>query len=84
VDSRRKALDKMDAEGILGLQAWVSPSDLKWITEAWKQSPGGGLIVQRHPAYRSDAMPYGGVSDSGTGDKRARAAMARVLCLAHV
>jgi aldehyde dehydrogenase (NAD+) len=35
----------------------------------------GGLIVNDIPAYRSDAMPYGGVKDSGTGREGVRYAM---------
>ena len=74
VDSREGAFDKL-AGGRYGLQAGLFTHDLKGVLDAWGRIPVGGLIVNDIPAYRSDAMPYGGVRDSGLGREGARYAM---------
>ena len=74
VDSRERAYDKL-ASGRYGLQAGVFTNDLRGVMAAWSRVPVGGLIVNDIPAYRSDAMPYGGVRDSGLGREGARYAM---------
>jgi aldehyde dehydrogenase (NAD+) len=74
VDSRQVALDKL-AEGSYGLQAGIFTNDLGAVFRSWGRLPVGGLIVNDIPAYRSDAMPYGGVKDSGTGREGVRYAM---------
>ncbi len=73
-DSRARAYDAL-ASGSYGLQAGVFTNDLKGVFGAWGRLPVGGLIVNDIPAYRSDAMPYGGVKDSGTGREGVRYAM---------
>jgi acyl-CoA reductase-like NAD-dependent aldehyde dehydrogenase len=74
VASREEAYEKL-ASGSYGLQAGLFTNDLKGIMSAWSRIPVGGLIVNDIPAYRSDAMPYGGVKDSGTGREGVRYAM---------
>lgn len=74
VDSRERAYDKL-ASGRYGLQAGIFTNDLKGIMDAWGRIPVGGLVVNDIPAYRSDAMPYGGVRDSGLGREGPRFAM---------
>jgi acyl-CoA reductase-like NAD-dependent aldehyde dehydrogenase len=74
VGSRSAALEKM-ASGVYGLQAGIFTNDLRWVMEAWSKLPVGGLIVNDIPAFRSDAMPYGGVRDSGIGREGVRYAM---------
>ncbi len=74
VSSRGRALEKL-ASGSYGLQAGLFTNDLRWVVEAWNKIPVGGLIVNDIPAFRSDAMPYGGTRDSGTGREGARYAM---------
>jgi aldehyde dehydrogenase (NAD+) len=74
VDSRQKAMDRL-AQGAYGLQAGIFTNDLRSVITAWNQVPVGGLIVNDIPAFRSDAMPYGGTRDSGTGREGARYAM---------
>ncbi len=74
VASRQAALDKL-ASGSYGLQAGLFTNDMGAVFRSWGRLPVGGLIVNDIPAYRSDAMPYGGVRDSGTGREGVRYAM---------
>ncbi|MBI4375373.1 MAG: aldehyde dehydrogenase family protein [Elusimicrobia bacterium] len=74
VDSRERALERI-GEGGFGLQAGLFTNDLKGVFDAWNRVPVGGLILNDIPAFRSDAMPYGGVRDSGTGREGVRYAM---------
>jgi len=74
VETRTRAFDKL-ASGSYGLQAGIFTNDLAAVLSAWGRLPVGGLIVNDIPAFRSDAMPYGGVRDSGTGREGARYAM---------
>ena len=74
VDSRQAAYEKL-ATGSYGLQAGLFTNDLRGVLSAWNQIPVGGLIVNDIPSFRSDAMPYGGTRDSGTGREGARYAM---------
>jgi len=71
VDSRERALDKM-SEGRFGLQAGVFTNDLAFVHRAFERLAVGGLIVNDVPTYRSDAMPYGGLKDSGLGREGVR------------
>ncbi len=66
VDSKEEALDKMNASRY-GLQAGVFTNDLAFVQRAFARLDFGGVIVNDIPSYRSDAMPYGGVKDSGVG-----------------
>lgn len=74
VDSRERGLDKI-ARSTYGLQAGLFTKDMSLIFDAWNRLPVGGLIINDIPSFRSDAMPYGGVKDSGTGREGVRYAM---------
>ena len=50
-----------------GLQAGVFTYDIRRILQAHQELQVGGVIVNDVPTFRSDAMPYGGEGDSGTG-----------------
>lgn len=50
-----------------GLQAGVFTRDLGRAHRAWDALEVGGVIVGDVPTWRADAMPYGGVKDSGIG-----------------
>jgi acyl-CoA reductase-like NAD-dependent aldehyde dehydrogenase len=50
-----------------GLQAGVFTDDEGKISRAFEQIEVGGVIVNDVPTFRSDAMPYGGVKNSGLG-----------------
>lgn len=71
VSSREEALDRM-ADSRYGLQAGIFTNDLAFVHRAYERLPVGGLIVNDVPSYRSDAMPYGGVRDSGLGREGVR------------
>lgn len=74
VPSLERAFELISA-GAYGLQAGVFTRDLASVLAAWERLPMGGIIVNDIPAYRSDAMPYGGNRDSGTGREGVRYAM---------
>jgi len=74
VASREEALERM-ASSRYGLQAGLFTNDLAFIHKAFERLPVGGLIVNDIPTFRSDAMPYGGMKDSGTGREGVRYAM---------
>ncbi len=48
-----------------GLQAGVFTNSMKDIMYAYNNIHAGGVIINEASAYRMDAMPYGGVKDSG-------------------
>jgi acyl-CoA reductase-like NAD-dependent aldehyde dehydrogenase len=48
-----------------GLQAGVFTYDMRKIMYAYNNIETGGVIINEASAYRMDAMPYGGVKDSG-------------------
>jgi glyceraldehyde-3-phosphate dehydrogenase (NADP+) len=58
-----------------GLQAGVFTKDARVVAAAFAQLDVGGVIVNDVPTFRSDAMPYGGVKDSGLGREGVRYAM---------
>jgi aldehyde dehydrogenase (NAD+) len=74
VSSREDALVRM-ADSRYGLQAGIFTNDLAFIHKAFDRLPVGGLIVNDIPSFRSDAMPYGGMKDSGMGREGVRYAM---------
>lgn len=74
VDSREEALERM-ANTRFGLQAGIFTNDLAFVQRAFDRLPVGGLIVNDIPTFRSDAMPYGGMKDSGIGREGVRYAM---------
>jgi acyl-CoA reductase-like NAD-dependent aldehyde dehydrogenase len=50
-----------------GLQCGVFTNDLERTLLAHDELQVGGIIVNDVPTWRTDAMPYGGVKDSGLG-----------------
>jgi aldehyde dehydrogenase (NAD+) len=58
-----------------GLQAGVFTYDIRRVLQAHQQLRVGGVIINDVPTFRSDAMPYGGDGDSGTGREGIRWAM---------
>lgn len=71
VDSRERALDKMN-DSRYGLQAGLFTNDLAFVQRAFARLDFGGVVVNDIPSFRSDAMPYGGVKDSGLGREGVR------------
>ncbi len=74
VSNSDEALKKM-SEGAYGLQAGIFTNDLRLAHRAWDVLPFGGVIINDIPAFRSDAMPYGGNRSSGIGREGVRYAM---------
>lgn len=58
-----------------GLQSSVFTRDISKALSAWRDVEVGGLIVNDYPMFRVDAMPYGGVKDSGFGREGVRYAL---------
>ena len=58
-----------------GLQAAIFTQNLARVREAFDGLQVGGLIVNDSPSFRVDAMPYGGVKDSGLGREGVRFAI---------
>jgi acyl-CoA reductase-like NAD-dependent aldehyde dehydrogenase len=58
-----------------GLQAAIFTQNLARVREAFAVLEVGGLIVNESPSFRVDAMPYGGVKDSGFGREGVRFAI---------
>ena len=58
-----------------GLQAGLFTRDLHKVLEAWDDLDVGGIVVNDVSSYRVDAMPYGGVKDSGLGREGVRFAI---------
>jgi glyceraldehyde-3-phosphate dehydrogenase (NADP+) len=50
-----------------GLQCGVFTNDLERTLAAHDELEVGGVIINDVPTWRTDAMPYGGVKDSGLG-----------------
>jgi acyl-CoA reductase-like NAD-dependent aldehyde dehydrogenase len=50
-----------------GLQAGVFTNDIARAERAWSVLEVGGVVINDIPSFRVDAMPYGGVKDSGLG-----------------
>lgn len=61
-----KALAQVN-EGPYGLQAGVFTKDKEKIRQAYETLEVGTVLINEVPTYRVDAMPYGGVKDSGFG-----------------
>jgi acyl-CoA reductase-like NAD-dependent aldehyde dehydrogenase len=53
--------------GPYGLQAGVFTRDLDVAFDAAKRLVVGGVMINDTSSYHADAMPYGGVKDSGYG-----------------
>jgi acyl-CoA reductase-like NAD-dependent aldehyde dehydrogenase len=61
--------------GRFGLQAGVWSNDLGLVQRAFERLDVGAVLVNEVPTWRSDAMPYGGMKDSGLGREGVRYAM---------
>ena len=55
-----------------GLQAGLFVKDLQKALKAWDTLQVGGVVINDVPSWRADAMPYGGVKDSGFGREGVR------------
>ena len=66
VDSFEDGLRRIN-DSQFGLQCGVFTNDLQRTLAAWDELEVGGIIVNDVPTWRTDAMPYGGVKDSGLG-----------------
>ncbi|MBL8600891.1 MAG: aldehyde dehydrogenase family protein [Myxococcales bacterium] len=76
-DTLDEAIARVNA-GRYGLQAGVFTRDLGEVFQAFSGLDVGGLMVNEVPTFRVDAMPYGGVKDSGLGREGVRYAMAEM------
>ena len=65
-DSLDEAIDRVNASRY-GLQAGIFSADPQKTERAFNAIEAGGVIANDVPTFRSDAMPYGGVKDSGLG-----------------
>jgi acyl-CoA reductase-like NAD-dependent aldehyde dehydrogenase len=66
VDSFADALRDIN-DSRFGLQCGIFTSSLDHTLLAHDELDMGGIIVNDIPTWRTDAMPYGGVKDSGLG-----------------
>jgi acyl-CoA reductase-like NAD-dependent aldehyde dehydrogenase len=66
VDTYADALREIN-DSRFGLQCGVFTSSLDHTLLAFDELEVGGVIVNDVPTWRTDAMPYGGVKDSGLG-----------------
>ena len=58
-----------------GLQAGIFTSDINLAFKAAKELQAGGVMINDTSMYRVDAMPYGGVKQSGVGREGPRYAI---------
>jgi len=65
-DSLPEAVERVNGTRY-GLQAGIFSADQEKIDYAFTHIEVGGVIANDVPTFRSDAMPYGGVKDSGLG-----------------
>lgn len=63
-------------DGVYGLQAAVFTHDVRLVRRAHQELEVGGVILNDAPTFRSDAMPYGGVKQSGLSREGLASAMA--------
>lgn len=65
-DSFSEAIELVN-DSKYGLQAGIFTNSLVNMKEATRKIQVGGLIFNHVPGFRMDAMPYGGIKDSGLG-----------------
>jgi acyl-CoA reductase-like NAD-dependent aldehyde dehydrogenase len=65
-DSLDAAIETVNASGY-GLQAGVFTRDIDAAFDAARRLRVGGVMINDTSSYHADAMPYGGVKDSGYG-----------------
>lgn len=58
-----------------GLQTGVFTRDLHKAFQAFERLHVGGVVLNDVPTARVDAMPYGGVKESGVGREGVRSSM---------
>lgn len=73
-DSFDAALDKVN-QSRFGIHAGIFTSSVQRALRAWDKLDVGGVLINEVPSWRSDAMPYGGVKDSGLGREGVRYAI---------
>ncbi len=73
-DTTDEAWDRVNASSY-GIHAGVFTHDLRTAREAFDRLEVGGVVVNDAPTLRFDAMPYGGVKQSGFGREGVRATM---------
>lgn len=73
-DRFEDALERVN-DSRFGLQAGVFTNDLRRMHAAWDRLRVGGVVINDVPSFRVDAMPYGGVKDSGLGREGVRSAI---------
>ena len=64
-----------------GLQAGLFTRDLTLVTKAFQRLEVGAVVLDDGPTFRVDAMPYGGVKDSGHGREGVRSSIAEMTDL---
>ncbi len=73
-DDFDRALEEVNRSAY-GLQAGVFTNDLRNALAAFDRLEVGGVMVNEVPSWRMDAMPYGGVKNSGLGREGPRYAI---------
>ncbi len=58
-----------------GLQAGIFTNNVQSIFRAFRELEVGAVLANEIPTFRSDAMPYGGIKDSGLGREGVRYAI---------
>ena len=74
VDSYADALRELN-HSRFGLQCGVFTSSLERALTAHDELEVGGVIINDVPTWRTDAMPYGGVKESGLGREGLRSSI---------
>lgn len=74
VASENEAFEKINASRY-GLQAGVFSQSMAAVEWAMKRIDAGGVWINEVPTVRADALPYGGMKDSGIGREGIRFAM---------
>ena len=73
-ESAEEAWAKVNAS-VYGIHAGVFTRDLHTVRDAFDRLEVGGVVVNDAPTLRFDAMPYGGVKQSGFGREGVRYTM---------
>jgi len=73
-DSFDDAIERVN-QSEFGLQAGIFTRDLYKALRAWDKLHVGGVVIGDVSSFRNDAMPYGGVKDSGLGREGVRFAI---------
>lgn len=68
------ALDRVNT-GRFGLQCGIFTRDLGQSLKAWDRTHVGAVVINEVPTFRTEAMPYGGIKESGLGREGIRASI---------